>query len=919
MTLARVKSTGSGAVRFAVAIEGIKWILVSDDADASINLADTSGRQRIPGLKTDGWVFSEKIDLIAAKHEAEPVTVTIADVGGYATRAFDTAPTFITYLSADLTDSDETVNVLDTSGFVDMPALVYIGTETLLCDGSTGTTLGSPGNTTRAYLRSYATYHYQNDGTSTGNGFTPVSNQPIHFEGRRVEFFAYDSADTLSITTDGSGQAPFWTGIISTEPKFDGVSWSFAVDPITSRLKQKIGAQLGDPVSIRGIYYPESAPFTLKIVELAGAYRFTSSQTAYTAFAMAGFWETQDDFVAALNAQIINFTAGSPGAISGAFTQSVYAVVASDGSLAFKLDTSASPHFLLIGGLYAGNALSPIDGIPADYVASDTSGPTWTVAASTTYDIPMLPQPGLAGHGSVPRAHYGRCDLGAQVQAVFTSSSSTRLVNIGSGTYPDNRIYLGGSAPLGAGTAVTINWQPNGGGRQISTATQIEATSVNASSRYIDTRAFVIAGDWPGDQRGLVATASNAPEIRLGIALNTGTLRDMLTDLTNHAAQWAPLGALPMLRPLEFAEGDLAEAASVSPLGRRRWLFFSEHDLEELVQQECRLIGVYPAIDEVGRITFKRVRFGAPGEAPDATLDASDFLHEHAKFYSYERAPYGLVNLWTLKTGYDALEDKHGGPEINVIDVESRSNSARTREMKVAPFSTEEQPISLGDMITEAQKLAANVLGVFGGAYKILTCRVPLTRMLSDNGGALTVGAVTSITWAKPPNGDGTKGMSAKIGVIVGKSLHIRSAYIELSILLTEQRVAGYSPGAKITGISGTSGTTGPFTVNVDTAYLPVGTDVDDFWQAGDKIRVFKWNNSAPGTITATLSNVVNGSHSLIFTADSSWTHTGSTWCIGSQVSTSVSSSKQKQYAYIATAAGLADFSDADISPYTLA
>jgi hypothetical protein len=374
-----------------------------------------------------------------------------------------------------------------------------------------------------------------------------------------------------------------------------------------------------------------------------------------------------------------------------------------------------------------------------------------------------------------------------------------------------------------------------------------------------------------------------------------------------------------MLRTYDISPGDLTAAASVSTLAQRKWILFNEHDFEELVQQELRLLGCYPCIGGSGQITFKRLRFGAPGEAPAVTLTSADFLHENAKFYSYERAPYGLVNLWTLKLGYDALEDKHSGDEINVIDLESRANSARVREMKIKPFSTEAAPLTLEERFTEAQKLAANVLGVFGGPYKILTCRVPLTRMLNDAGSALTVGSVVSITWAKPPNGDGTKGLTAKIGILVGRSIHPRAAYIELTILLTDQRVAGYTPSAKLASIdSGGSGSTGSFTVTPTLAgYFPSGADLRDFWEVGDKIRVYKWNNATPGIVTGTITAVT--ATQVTWTSDAAWTHAGSSWIIDSQVSTSVSSAKQKQYAYIATAAGIADFADENLSPYTFA
>lgn len=902
-TLARLRATGRGSFRARVVIEGWPYELVSFLGDTG-PIGD--GRTRLGGLQTADWVFAEKIDIVQAKLDVEGISIVVADIAGSAdaTQAFASAPTATTYIDGDITDATTTVTVTDTTAFASS-GTIHIGHEAITYSGKTATTFTG---CTRAAWRSFATYHYAADAVRLG--FTPVTDLPIHLEGRRVEFFLYDHNETIA-----AGDTPFWLGILTGEPTFDGKAWSFQVDPITARLKQKIGSNLFDPVPIRGIYYPATAPLTLEIIEFDSS-TVTTGFAGQVFFAMCGFWETQEAFCADLTEEITTQMGAA-----GGFLQAVRAEV--DGEtwrLVFETHPS-TPHAMRFAGVAPGFCLSMVDGRPNAPIS---------VVASTVYAVPMAEQSGVAGGGTVPRMTYGRGDL-SRLASDYISGDRTKLITYGypgagahtrtlglnTETYPADRFYLGASRAITtAVTAAQVEWAPNGANPNGFGATRdfIAASDVNAGTavgdRYIEI-GLGLGGPFAGF---LIATSANVPEIKLGRQLARGTLADLISAITTNAPQYAPLGAYPMIRSTEIGAGEITAAASgVALLNSRTWSLWEEADLAEVHRMECRLASVAPALDANGAITHIRVRLPSLAEAADHSL--SDFQVRGSgpsEFFRYVRTPFGLINQWTLKTGYNPRTGDFEGPTVHVIDQESRANSGRLREMVIEPKSKQSSMTS-EEVFNDSMILSTRVLGVFGGPYETLICRVPLSHLTSSN--PILCGQIVSLTWSKPPDGAGAHGVSGKLGYVIGRSIHIRQAYMELTLLMTTQRVAGYCPGGKITSISGTSGTTGPFTVTLSSDYFPSGKQALDYWTAGDKGRVFKWGNATPATITFTLTSVA--ANQLVFTADSAWTHAGSTWAAGFQASTTATS-HMKLFGFIAESTGVIDY-DTDQAAQTFA
>lgn len=903
-TLARLRATGRGSFRARVVIEGWPFEIVSAFGDTG-SIGD--GRTRLGGLQTSGWVFSEKIDIVQAKLEVEGISVAVADIAGAAdaTQAFSSAPTATTYLDGDITAASTTITVSDTTAFASS-GTIHIGHEAITYSGKTATTFTG---CTRGAWRSLATYHYGPDAQRIA--FTPVTDLPIHLEGRRVEFYLYDHNETIS-----ASDTPFWLGLLTEEPTFDGKQWGFQVDPITARLKQKIGSNLFDPVPIRGIYYPAAAPLTIEIVEFDSA-TVTTGFAGQTFFAMCGFWETQEAFCADLTEEI-----ETQKVAAGGFTQTVRAEVDGDAwRIVFETHTS-TPHAMRFAGLAPGFCLSMVDGRPNAPIS---------VVAGTVYAVPMTEQAGVVGGGTVPRMIYGRGDLGQRASDYVSgdrtklitygypgSAAHTRSLGLNTETYPPDRFYVGASRAITtAVTAAQVEWAPNGPGVAGFSATRdfIGPSNVDAGTsvgdRYIE---IGYAGVGAALNTFLIATNANVPEIKLGRELARGTLASLITAITTNAPQYAPLGAYPMIRADEIGGGEIAAAAAgIALLNNRTWSLWEEADLAEVHRMDCRLACVCPALDANGAITHIRIRLPALAEAADHSL--SDFQVRGSgpsEFFRYVRAPFGLINQWTLKTGYNPRTDEYEGPTVHVIDQESRGNSGRLREMVIEPKS-KQSSLTPEEVFNDSMILSTRVLGVFGGPYETLICRVPLSHL--DSSDPILCGQIVSLTWTKPPDGAGGHGMSAKLGYVIGRAIHLREAFLELTLLMTTQRVAGYAPGGKITSISGASGGTGPFTVTLSSDYFATGKQALDYWSAGDKGRVFKWGDSTPGTITFTLTSVA--ANQLTFTADSAWTHAGATWAVGFQASTTATS-HMKPFGWIAESTATIDF-DTDQAAQTFA
>lgn len=893
MSWSRNIADGSGLLGLRVSIEGSPYDFVTS-RDMEIAYSGGATQGRYVGLSSDGIKLSEEADLARAVWKASAQRIKIADVNKKATELFAKRPSLVTYLNGDIDHLDNSLTVLSTAGWpsvgvvhVDREAMEYTGVP-----NSTTFTLSAPN---RGLWNTLAAYHYPADGENLRH--PEVTNWPVLWQGRRVRLYAYGAGDSPT----GNG-TQIWIGVLSRSPNYNGSAWSFTADPLISILDAELGGDLKDPAPLRGIYYPATAPLYIEIEQLNSATAPTGVEASVT-FAMAGFWETQAEFLATLNTRL---TAQLAAYDTGPFTQSVHAVA--DGrtwALEFT-GHSGTPRHMRV---FVRSAVDDFGIFRLPIPAADrTLPPARTISASTAY-LFTQPDPTL---GTVPRATFG--NYSPTAERAFALADAHKY-DINPATFPSYRLYLGGSAAVTSETtAIAVEWEssgrdaPSNGGAG---GPPFEATvaSVSASSRYITANRPPGVTSFETDVAYYAACRGNA-KIRQGRTYASGTLEEILDGLTDQTVQYLNRGAVPDIRgaDIDFANNEIAEAAAVAgSVSRFIVSGFAPISVRELVQGICQATGLYPCSNSSGQITFRRLRLPAPSEATSKTITAAKVKIDE-QWLSFEREPLGVFNTVIIRTGYNSTSDDFEGDTWKWRDVAAFGQAPTTRALEIASKL-------IGRLTAEQSRaIATRLLGVFGGPYAYLTVDLPLTHF------ATLLGDAVSITWDKMPDSDGTLGVEDKIGLVVSREWEPRSARGRFTVLVTDQRVAGYVPAAKINWVDvGASGGTGPFTVTIDSAnYIPAGTNPSDYWTSGDKIRVYKWNDATPSIVTGTLSAVV--SSQLTFSTDAAWTHAGSTWAIGGQVSTSITAAGQKVYAYLAKSDGLLDFSgDADRPPFTFA
>jgi len=863
-------------LHFRVSIEGFPYEPVSS---ADMEGTATDGRSRFAGLISKGIKLSERVDLSTAKWEPRGFRLQIADVNRKWTEAFK-APTAVTYLAADATAASTTYSVKATAAF-DTSGQVWLDSETATYAAKTSA--GFSG-LTRGIWQTLAQGHYTADGELLR--YPEVTNWPRVREGRRVSLYVYGAGDPRSASDAGT---LIWTGVVSTEPQFDGLRWKIGIDPISRKWSQDVGGDLEDLAPIRGIYYPANAPLHIEVTETTAA-DHGGPAVAKTRFAMAGFWESQEAFCTALTAELATQIAipEDPG-----FTQSVECIAIGEG-WGFSFETGATPHYMSF------EVISATDELSSDTRVLDSGDDrVWSVATSARYTAPVA-------MGQVPRSTFGSFLPSARITRRLRAD---RQVNIDSAPFPSTRLYLGGRSSITANiNYAAIEWDSNGAAGATERGEGFDApiASISTTNRSMTLDASVV------DFRA--AQGPDRVSVRMGRSYGIGHLGDFIDTLTGDVAANLNRGAVPDIRSGDFvamSATDIPAVAASSPLTiRRRYNVFSPVAFEDVVKEECKLLGVFPAYNSSGLVTFHRLRYAAAGEVATKTITGADIITGKGEWLRYEIAPLGLFNTVDLETGYDAVEDEHLGRLRRVRDVESFGRSPDGRTLEVAPLSGDDGIFGAEDVV----KQMGRILGVFGAPYYYVSFAVKLS--LID----LLVGDIVKVTWNKIPNPDGTLGVTNRIGYIVAREWDLRNARGKLTILLTDSNVAGYTPAAQITVTDGGTGTTGPFTATAATTHFPGSTSADDFWQVDDLIRLFGYDttattNNALGTITAVSGNT------LTFTTTANWTHDGGeSWVLGSRVSTAIVATNQRAYAYIGNADMTLDFSGSTgNAPFTIA
>lgn len=815
MTWARVKETGSGAIAYRLMIPGCPVEFVSSPELVG---ASSDGRVRVDGLDPRSISWGERLDPAMCKLTARGFTAKIIEDGAHRTGdALVKLPTTIAHLSASVTASDVAIPLTNT--YTANGDVIYIGQECMLITSGGGTAAPT---VTRGYRQTTPQAHIVSDTQSRAE----VTDAAPSIEGQMAYLYAYGDGET-------SNDVPVWCGVCSTHPRLRGTTtWEITLDSVTALLDQPLYGDLQDPVGLRGITYPSHAVPTLSIRRRAGSTPLTAdtADTAEVAIP-AGFYESNDDFCRAVNTAITTATSGwganALNVASGALPR-LSALPTSDGSWSLQYTTDASAYWLEIQ--CAGPLDPTIQNTGRVFLASGSSTRVSTLAASTSYDVPTsYPVPGA---GTVPRGYVGRYNFRTE-RGVVTSIEP-------------NLVYLGGSASLSSNDQLTVKWPAWNG--QPARALSYSVLAWDATDRFATVH--FVNRDLSAMTRAY--TREGAPEITVTRTyVLAGNVADFLTTLTTDAPAQAPLGRQPFVTTAHVDAATTQTNVDAAVSGRawvdqRYYGGSSDITLSKLLIEECKLAGLVPSIGTDGRMTLVQFRIGASTEATSYTIDASTNLSGvHAP--GFEVAPFGLVNTIKVLSGFDPLSGKHEGDQYIVRDSAALSRSPLPRMMKIEPRSSAfagDITISIADIVAMAQTW----LGTMGAAYTTLTVACPLSAIDS------VIGSGVNITIPQLPNAsDGGRGITRQTGVVIGRDVKPLEACVELTVMTTQIRIAGYAPSSRVTSVTALGG--GLYDVLLDDPQ-PDGYATAVDWIVTDAIELQQYDVAGSTSITATVTAV---------------------------------------------------------------
>jgi hypothetical protein len=678
-----------------------------------------------------------------------------------------------------------------------------------------------------------------------------------------VWIYGHGSSD-LSLSEVGTLVA---RGVVSGAPSLsDGTTWSFSLAPLTTLLDADVGPREGQ-AAFRGIYYPGASPYRISVSRRADAEPY-SAVTDFTTILLAGFWESQAAWCAALT-DALNTDAEIA-------TWGVRFSARETGSRWELYVTTGSPalYISVTGG-------SAADGIFIRYLfppGSAYSEPA-AVSASTEYrcdwrghDYPTMGPMGEAvtdGSRGVPRGQYYAWREPASTPTDVTS-------------YPWFRLYLASVAGMSVGDPLRVT-APEGGLYQ---SWEAPVATVDADRGYveIDPDQMYPLGSVPpsgtapivGD-RGIwtLVTPSTMPTVTALRSYGEGVhFATFLQNVWTDAPDSANAGVVPFILQTDFAAFATLEAAVLEAANGKPWLlsrtyrYASAVRFADIFKHECRLYGLFPATDTTGALTLRPLiaRLDA-----DQTIASADLVNDNS-FGDIVIEPDGVLTGLTLRTGYDSAEDDHTGQTHEITMLGALAQNRTRVALEVAPKSR-----ATGSEPGYEQLLGHMMSAVSLWSRQRVQVSVDVLATFYD----ALIGDVVFATIPQLPY-DGERGIDGggggivnTRGVIVGRSWSLSEPAITLDVMFDSLDIGGYTPTGRVMSATG-SGTSWTVTLDAD-EYGPGGAVADaSFFAAGMRVRLMEWDDDSP---TERAGEVVSVSgNDVVLELDSSWTVGASVW-----------------------------------------
>jgi len=824
-----IVALGGGVLNARWTIEGIALEFVTDPA---MEKTTQDGRVRLccVSLASSGFSINERVNIPEALLEQEGTTLTLTEnVDEDLANIFHHRPSIERYCTTTFDEAATTITLISTNG-ITAGDVLHAGTEAIKVGA-----VASPKITgcTRAYWGTIARKHWSSD--TDGVADLLFTDRPMRVRGRRVVLALYGDDDDLA----GDG-TEVWRGVVASEPRLtgDGARYQLSLAGNAALLDQQLGGDLADPVTPRGIYYHSRAALYFVATEVTAAGARKTLTGMYT-----GFSETQEDFLAAVNAWLVTVAAS---AVGGGAADCTYEVIPTVSGWALQVIVGATTvgfDWLRIsseqdGFSYQRAAQAYYNGGPD--LAGDR---TLTPGATLTQQWETTP----AGAQTVPRGFVGESTHGLRKPADEV-------------TAPYDRVYV--SSPV----ASSWRWCDFSVGESSSGQPIFEVDTATDSIRFkpwfeTDTGSGAVFDEVYNSDRPLkISIMREMIPAALVSVWYGGNAAQLMIALTEEAIEYGELGTSPFIVGGDLGGGgsgaDLSEVigpAAILPWQRvRRYRMSAKTDLLETWSHELRAIGCYPITDAFGRLSVKRLLIpsAASADIVDITEEVLMVDDEVVGLSDLVRGNQ-TINAVLIHTGYDWREDEWTGSE-RVIDRIAQAYDHQERVLEIETRASTSAPLTTLD----AAALAAPVLTLFGYPHDFWTPKVPWTLFGLRLGSPVTFDASHL-----PDYATGDRPIADMVGIVVGRKWAFDEAYGELQILVPWLNVAGYSPTARVLETLDLGGNLWELTVD-SSLYAPtddtgaVLANADTFFDVDDRVRIYTIDSETAspvlGIVTAT-------------------------------------------------------------------
>ena len=297
-----------------------------------------------------------------------------------------------------------------------------------------------------------------------------------------------------------------------------------------------------------------------------------------------------------------------------------------------------------------------------------------------------------------------------------------------------------------------------------------------------------------------------------------------------------------------YASGASGPAlrATVGLRTAREWLFDGDRTLGSVVT-ECSLLHGCTPVMRSGRLAIHAWGWPAAGAQATVTLTATDLIG----LPTWSRWADGIVNRLKIK-----------GEALNVEATlqQSRARYGPGRTITVELAGIEDQSLPVDDPYAFAREVVGR-LELWSEPLAVAT--LTLKASLWDT---VELGAMIRVSEWMLPDGSGGRGLVAKAGLVVARTLDLERAQMKVEALLFPRQSYPYAPCGKADSVVSST------VLQLDSGYVTSvytysgGVDASTF-EAGDVVDLIERDTTTLWTEQLTVQSVDAATNRLTFTA----------------------------------------------------